>query len=179
MPDPVDHGAARPKVGPSVEGARTAPSRLGCPGGEASSRGLSRLHLEHRRSDSRRISRIHDVSNFACFTRPRRDCTVPVVAGRTRSLRNALNRRQRVLAGAPPPRRSFAGHPLEHGREVRLRAEADGQRDFGQRRFGARQQRFCVLDALMQEIFARTVSRRRAELRCKVHAGQAGDLGEI
>ena len=77
-----------------------------------------------------------------------------------RSLRNALNRRQCILAGAPPPRGSFAGHPLEHGREVRLRAEADGQRDFGQRHFGVRQQRFRVLDALMQEIFARMVSRR-------------------
>ena len=96
-----------------------------------------------------------------------------------RSLRNALNRRQVVLAGAPPARGCFAGDPLEHGREVRLCAEADGQRDFGQRRFGARQQRFGVLDALMQQIFPRAVSCRSAELRRKVHPGQAGDLGEI
>jgi len=38
---------------------------------------------------------------------------------------------------------------------MRLRAEAHGERDLGQRRLGIRQQRFRVFDALMEEVSQR------------------------
>src|SRR6185436_17975998 len=72
----------------------------------------------------------------------------------------ARDRRQFVPPGASPARGRIARDALEDGREMRLRAEAHGERDLGQRRLGIRQQRFRVFDALMEEIFARSISRR-------------------
>src|SRR5215510_4541879 len=62
------------------------------------------------------------------------------------------NRKPFVPAGAAPARRRIACDALEHGREMRLRAEANSERNLGQGRLRVRQQRFRVFDALMQEI---------------------------
>src|SRR5271155_5506738 len=168
------------KVGPSFVGGEDGPERLVCPGGEGSSRSEWSQSLTSAASQIEQTTYFANSCRFSFRTIGSRRF-VDATQSRTRpaDLRETLYGGQFILAGASPACRRFARDALEDGRKMRLRAEADVQRDFGQGRFSVRQQQLRAFDALMLEIFAWAISRRSAELRRKVHAGQTCGLGEV
>ena len=106
-------------------------------------------------------------------------CADPAPLRRRTTRRHCLHLTPFALAGEAPACRGLIADALEHGRKMRLRAEADGKRDLRQRPLGGRQQRLGLLDPVIEQIFAGPVTGRGAELRRKVHSGQAGDIGEF
>jgi hypothetical protein len=103
----------------------------------------------------------------------------PVSLRRRTTRRECLHLSPFALAGEAPACRGLIADALEDGRKMRLRAEADRKRNLRQRPFGGGQQRLGVLDPVIEQIFSGPITGRGAELRCKVHSGQAGDIGEF
>lgn len=132
----------RKKVGPSFVGGKDGPDRLVCPGGRLEPKFVVSVayicSMADRTDDVFREPTSFLISHDWVSLVRRRD-TTPELACRRLTLAAYLDGGQSVPAGAAPARRSFARDALEDGRKMRLRAEADGQRDLGQRHFGIRQ----------------------------------------
>ena len=103
----------------------------------------------------------------------------PILAWREPPSRRSFQLGPFVPGGGAPSRRRLVADALEHGREMRLGAEPDGKRDLGQRPLRRRQQRLCVLDPVIEQIFARTVSGRCTELCGEMHPRESCNIGEL